>query len=301
MLKIHSILKRNKAAFDFGGTLIKVAAYNENIDKTPADNSIVKFIQRHKNIQTLELPESKDNEHKSCIHMTFFEDINECMETLKVCKFTDDDSKITLNMTGGGAFKYFKANSGYILPTSPDKVQYKLIDEIGAIANGSMFLVKEVPSAKFWNSKSKSVADDSVRHAFPKLVVNIGSGVSMTKWNDYNDYKRASGTMASGSTLYGLANLLYGPINYGEMLDKMNKGDNGVVDILVKDIYGEDSGFDIPSDIVAGSLGKVPKLVKSQKVDKHDHSHEDKSKIQGIKKNDIMKSLGFLIAANIHL
>ena len=299
MFKIHPILRKNRVAFDFGGTLIKIAAYNENVENTPSEKSIVKYIQRHKNMQTLELPQNPDNENKSWVHMTYFDDISEWMEVLQSCKFTEDGSKITLNMTGGGAFKYFKANSGYILPTSPDEVQYKLIDEIGAIANGSMFLVKDIPYVKYWNSKSKSVAEDKIRATFPKLVVNIGSGVSMIKCNDYNDFKRVSGTMISGSTLYGLSNLLYGPINYGEMLDKINKGDNGTVDILVKDIYGEDSGFEIPPDIVAGSLGKVPKIVKSQKVDKHDHNHEDKSKINGIKKNDVMKSLGFLIAANI--
>ena len=65
MFKIHPILRKNRVAFDFGGTLIKIAAYNENVENTPSEKSIVKYIQRHKNMQTLELPQNPDNENKS--------------------------------------------------------------------------------------------------------------------------------------------------------------------------------------------------------------------------------------------
>eukprot|EP00343_Euplotes_focardii_P001760 CAMPEP_0205802498 /NCGR_PEP_ID=MMETSP0205-20121125/4840_1 /ASSEMBLY_ACC=CAM_ASM_000278 /TAXON_ID=36767 /ORGANISM="Euplotes focardii, Strain TN1" /LENGTH=60 /DNA_ID=CAMNT_0053069013 /DNA_START=243 /DNA_END=425 /DNA_ORIENTATION=+ len=60
--------------------------------------------------------------------------------------------------------------------------------------------------------------------------------------------------MVSGGTMLGLANLLYGSTDYSTMLSKFPKGNLDNVDILVKDIYGKDSGFDIDGDVVAGSL-----------------------------------------------
>jgi type II pantothenate kinase len=45
---------------------------------------------------------------------------------------------------------------------------------------------------------------------FPKLLVTIGSGVSMIKVNDFNSYERVAGTMIGGGTLLGLSNLLTG-------------------------------------------------------------------------------------------
>ena len=72
--------------------------------------------------------------------------------------------------------------------------------------------------------------------------------------------------MVSGGTLHAFANILYGKIGYEEMLEKFSSGEKGNVDILVRDIYGEDSGFQIDGDIVAGSLGKLPKLFKEGKT-----------------------------------
>jgi len=46
--------------------------------------------------------------------------------------------------------------------------------------------------------------------SFPKLLVSIGSGVSIIKVDDYNKFERVSGTMIGGGTLLGLSNLLTG-------------------------------------------------------------------------------------------
>lgn len=51
---------------------------------------------------------------------------------------------------------------------------------------------------------------------------------------------------------HGLCCLLAGCTTFEEALDLASRGDNSVVDKLVKDIYGGDYGlFDLPGDTVA--------------------------------------------------
>lgn len=45
---------------------------------------------------------------------------------------------------------------------------------------------------------------------FPCLLVNIGSGVSIIKVDDYGKFERISGTSLGGGTLWGLLSLLTG-------------------------------------------------------------------------------------------
>ena len=73
-----------------------------------------------------------------------------------------------------------------------------------------------------------------------KMLVSIGSGVSMIKVDSVNGkFERVSGTMIGGGTLVGLSNLLTGINNFEEIVEMAQKGDNGGVDMLVKDIYGD--------------------------------------------------------------
>ena len=62
---------------------------------------------------------------------------------------------------------------------------------------------------------------------FPKLLVSIGSGVSIIKVSDFNTFERVSGTMIGGGTLLGLANLLTGVKDFDQILDLSKQGDNG--------------------------------------------------------------------------
>ena len=73
-----------------------------------------------------------------------------------------------------------------------------------------------------------------------KMLVSIGSGVSMIKVNPTTGaFERVSGTMIGGGTLMGLSNLLTGVNNFDEIIKYCEKGDNANVDMLVKDIYGD--------------------------------------------------------------
>jgi type II pantothenate kinase len=52
--------------------------------------------------------------------------------------------------------------------------------------------------------------DSSPQTQFPCLLVNIGSGVSILKVDDYDRFERISGTSLGGGTLWGLLSLLTG-------------------------------------------------------------------------------------------
>lgn len=73
-----------------------------------------------------------------------------------------------------------------------------------------------------------------------KLLVSIGSGVSMLRVSSSGDkFERVSGTMIGGGTLVGLSNLLTGVNDFDEIIKLSQEGNNGEVDMLIKDIYGE--------------------------------------------------------------
>lgn len=121
---------------------------------------------------------------------------------------------------------------------------------------------------------------------FPCLLVNIGSGVSIIKVDDYGKFERISGTSLGGGTLWGLLSLLTGAKSFDgafefgfvfsvfrpaikcadaevfcEILDMLalaDKGDNSSVDMLVGDIYGQDyQKIGLKSSTIASSFGKV--------------------------------------------
>lgn len=119
----------------------------------------------------------------------------------------------------------------------------------------------------------------------PCLLVNIGSGVSIIKVEEDGTFERVSGTSLGGGTLWGLLSLLTPATTFDEMLALSEAGDNAAVDMLVKDIYGQDySKLGLKSTMIASSFGKVFKKGK----EKRKFSPED-----------ISKSLLYAISNNI--
>jgi type II pantothenate kinase len=125
----------------------------------------------------------------------------------------------------------------------------------------------------------------------PCLLVNIGSGVSIIKVDEDGKFERVSGTSLGGGTLWGLLSLLTpatsfdgvssfsvrlrAPLTSAEMLGFSEAGDNAAVDMLVKDIYGQDySKLGLKSTMIASTFGKVFKKGK----EKRKFSPEDISK-----------------------
>jgi pantothenate kinase len=82
--------------------------------------------------------------------------------------------------------------------------------------------------------------DSDFLSAFPYLVVNIGTGVSILKVTGPGRAERVSGTSLGGGTYWGLCRLLTSCSTYEEVLNYAEQGNANVVDMLVKDIYGGD-------------------------------------------------------------
>ena len=72
-----------------------------------------------------------------------------------------------------------------------------------------------VPKRKF-----KQTETDESSFDFPMLLVSIGSGVSIIKVNNFNEFERVSGTMIGGGTLIGLSNLLTGNREFEKIIAK---------------------------------------------------------------------------------
>ncbi len=101
---------------------------------------------------------------------------------------------------------------------------------MASLVNGLAFILKYSKNASFTppsnnsspsdqnsqSAQSQQFAQDTAQTTDeqednqPKLLVSIGSGVSMIKVDDFNKFERVGGTMIGGGTLLGLANLMTG-------------------------------------------------------------------------------------------
>ncbi|TVU12151.1 hypothetical protein EJB05_45781 [Eragrostis curvula] len=164
------------------------------------------------------------------------------------------EGNISLKATGGGAYKFaddFREKLGVCL----DK-----LDEMDSVVSGANFLLQNIPGAAFthMNGKRKPV-NVSPNNLFPYLLVNIGSGVSVLKVTGNRKFERVTGTHIGGGTMFGLAKLLTGCKSYDEFLQLSQKGDNFVLDLIVKDICGElvCQKQGLSTSTLAASFGKV--------------------------------------------
>lgn len=194
--------------------------------------------------------------------------IDDCIEYLRQLqskhKQSNGESKATelsVMATGGGAFKFY------------DRIKERLgvdvvrEDEMECLIRGLDFFVTEIPSEVFtYNDTDPENAivfqEAHADEVYPYLLVNIGSGVSMIKVSGPSQFQRIGGTSLGGGTLWGLLSLLTGARNFDDMLAMADKGDNGAVDLLVGDIYGEGMGYEkigLSERTIASSFGKVLK------------------------------------------
>ncbi|GAQ81909.1 pantothenate kinase [Klebsormidium nitens] len=94
--------------------------------------------------------------------------------------------------------------------------------------------------------------------AYPYLVVNIGSGVSILRVDGRHVYERVGGTSLGGSTFLGLVSALTGCKTFREAIAMAAGGDSTNVDMLVGDIYGGDyTEMGLAATVVASSFGKL--------------------------------------------
>lgn len=167
---------------------------------------------------------------------------------------------LSVQATGGGAFKFY------------DRIKERLgvdvqrEDEMECLIKGLDFFITEIPMEVFTYNDAEPenpvIYQEARSDVYPYLLVNIGSGVSMIKVSGPSQYQRIGGTSLGGGTLWGLLSLLTGARNFDDMLSMADKGENGSVDLLVGDIYGEGMGYEkigLSERTIASSFGKVLK------------------------------------------
>ena len=116
-------------------------------------------------------------------------------------------------------------------------------------------------------------------------MVNVGSGISILKVTGPSTFTRVTGTAIGGGTFWGLTLALTNIDNFDKVLQCVKPGgggDNKNVDLLVSDIYGEDT-IKNTGNLIASSFGKL------QRNDKSAPEYRDE---------DIVKSLQFMVTDN---
>lgn len=165
--------------------------------------------------------------------------------------------KDTLNVTGGGAFKFEKMLAERL------NVAINKLDEMKMLVDGLNFVLSHVQNEVFTYShetKKQTFVPPKAEESdmFPYLLVNIGSGVSILKVSSKSEFHRVSGSSIGGGTFWGLAVQMAGVTTWDEVHEMSNSGDNRNIDLLVGDIYG--TGYDklgLDANVIASSFGKA--------------------------------------------
>lgn len=164
--------------------------------------------------------------------------------------------KDTLNVTGGGAFKFEKLLKERL------NVAINKLDEMKMLVDGLNFVLSHVQNEVFTYShetkKQTFVPPKDEAESFPYLLVNIGSGVSILKVESKDEFHRVSGSSIGGGTFWGLACQMAGVTTWDEVHEMSISGDNRNIDLLVGDIYG--TGYDklgLDANVIASSFGKA--------------------------------------------
>jgi len=137
---------------------------------------------------------------------------------------------------------------------------------------------------------SRKVQRDAISYSksYPYLLVTIGTGVSILRVDGPRKHERISGSTIGGGTYWGLIRLLTDVEDFEGVMRLAEKGDPAKVDMMVGDIYGENSDalekLGLPSNIVASSFGKL--------VAKEDPA-------AGLEQEDLARALLLMITNNI--
>eukprot|EP01112_Ceratiomyxa_fruticulosa_P018954 TRINITY_DN6134_c0_g2_i6.p1 TRINITY_DN6134_c0_g2~~TRINITY_DN6134_c0_g2_i6.p1 ORF type:complete len:566 (+),score=114.93 TRINITY_DN6134_c0_g2_i6:1370-3067(+) len=321
-------------AMDIGGTLAKIVYFeptpssssstNTNSSNTTSTTTTTTSSADNSNDNKantlsplLKLPEGYYNSLGGKIHFLKFETryINDCLDFISASGLhidrnfmlaSDDDEfpKKTINITGGGAYKYANLIEKRLGVTLHKE------DEMVCLIEGLNFLLKNIPRESFTyslvqgdpNPKEFVPVEDS---PYPYLHVQIGSGVSIIRVDSETSFQRVDGTSLGGGTFWGLCSLLTGLKDFDQMLDLSTKGESNNVDLVVGDIYGSDySAIGLSSDVIASSFGKIIyQYRKGEKKDKKEDENESgvKSEEEGgqLSKADIVNSLLKMMCNNI--
>ena len=193
----------------------------------------------------------------------------------------DDESDRTLNPN----------NTDSQHPTQNDETNDAAATEKQTIGNDTNIGKEFRPQGDEW-WWSRKVQRDSISSSdsstYPYLVVTIGTGVSILRVDGPRQYERVSGSTIGGGTYLGLIRLLTDVEDFDDVMRLAERGDPSKVDMMVGDIYGENSDalekLGLPSNLVASSFGKL--------VTKDDPA-------VGLKQEDLARALLLMITNNI--
>ncbi|URE13212.1 pantothenate kinase [Musa troglodytarum] len=253
-------------ALDIGGSLIKLVYFSRHEEQSPDD--------KRKRSMNKRFGLSNGNRRSYPIlggrlHFVKFETgkLNECLDFISSKQLhrggidspswrsgTQMDDNIVIKATGGGAYKFADVLKER-LGVSLDKE-----DEMSCLVAGANFLLKAIRHEAFTHMDGqKEFVQIDHNDMFPYLLVNVGSGVSIIKVDGDGKYQRVSGTNVGGGTYWGLGRLLTKCMNFDELLELSQQGDNSNVDMLVGDIYGglDYSKIGLSASTIASSFGKT--------------------------------------------
>jgi len=140
----------------------------------------------------------------------------------------------------------------------------------------------------YWASRKVKRDYVASSDAYPYILVMIGTGVSVLRIDGPRKHERVSGSTIGGGTYWGLCRLLTDVENFPDALALAERGDPSKVDMMVGDIYGNESDalekLGLASDVVASSFGKL--------VSKRDPA-------TGLKQEDLARALLLMVTNNI--
>jgi len=168
-----------------------------------------------------------------------------------------------MGCTGGGAVKY-----NPLFQKNLKLGKWAEVDEMKSLVQGIAFLIENVKGSIF---KYTAVGEDQTpsrcylnvsdpNAGYPRLLVNVGSGVSILFLESPRKYRRVGGSSCGGATFLGLARLVAEDpeLKFSEAIEKASIGDSKHVDLLVKDIYGGHyTKLGLRSDVIAAYFGKL--------------------------------------------
>lgn len=92
------------------------------------------------------------------------------------------------------------------------------------------------------------------------IIASMGTGVSFVLSSPNADMKHIGGSALGGGTLMGLSKLIFNITNFKDVCNLARRGNNNKVDLLISDVFGQNYGDTLTSDIVASSMAKAALL-----------------------------------------
>lgn len=238
----------------------EIPQFEEEIERYSDEEEKLSMPSEKKQEAIIKLP--KQNEDSPVIYLKLWnnqirkdqDQIDKTRGVMRWIEFLRENKLISketiIQATGGGAHKYsnlFMEELG---------IEVIKNDEMQSLVKGMVYLQDNVKNACFTYTEEDGREYQEESNMYPRILVSIGSGVSIIKANSHDSYERVGGSMIGGGTLMGLSNLLLQVNDFNKIQDFSKKGDHKVVDTVVKDLY--DTAVDnLEEDTIATSFGKV--------------------------------------------